>query len=288
MASSFFRAYPPYMGKEPYVYLCFHKANAKQVKPLLDALVQRRYRVWYSMGNVSESQENQEHADRVKNADLMVFWLSERAADDADMKGTLGYYLITGHPVICIDAQAYTAQSGLSLILTEHVKHISCEPGATAEDIVSSLLRMEGFTQQLIAEDDLERQIFLRKLKLRRIALTILSAALLLFACAIVYAQCNDWFRPQAVIVDSVTINDPAIERAARTALSPESNIALTPESLARITMLRLDAAPTSFDALALFPSLTRLEIPQSCVKQASALLDDAHFIIVVYSEEGA
>jgi len=288
MATSLFRAYPPYIGEEPYVYLCFHKADAKQVKPLLEALVQRRCRVWYSMGDVSESQENHEYTSRVKNANLMVFWLSERAADDADMKSTLGYYQMTGRPVICIDKQSCAAQSGLSLILTEHVKQISCESGTTAEDLVSSLLRMEGFTQQLITENDRERQIFMRRRKSRRIALIILSTALLLFGCAIVYAQSNDWFRPQVVIVDSVTINDSVIKRAARTAISPDGTMALTQESLTRITVLRLEAAPASFDELALFPSLTRLEIPQNCVKQAAALLDDAQFIIVVYPEEVA
>jgi len=287
MASSFFRDAPPYSGDEPYVYLCFHEADARQVKPFLDELLLRRCRVWYSMGLALKSDANRARTYRAANASLMIFWLSAHAADDERMKSSLGHYQASGRPIICIDTQDNTAQSGFSLILSGRVNRVSLTPGGTMESLVSNLMRMDGFSQQLIAENDHERQRFLSKRKARRIALIILAAALVVLGGAIVYAQSNDWFRPQAEIVDSVIIEDAVIARAARFALAADGKAALTQESLARIQVLHLDAAPVSFDELALFPALTRLEIPQSCVEQASALLETAEYTIVVYPEAG-
>lgn len=285
MPASFFRAYPPCKGDEPYLYLCFHQADASRVKPFLDGLFRRRCRVWYTVGDASDSRENRKQVKYEQNADLMVFWLSERADDDEDMKSALGYYQTTGRPVICIDTQTKSAQSGLSLILSKNVKIVTCEPGTATEELVSTLMRTEGFSQQLIAEDDREQKIVLQRRKSRRIALSILLSAVLLLGCAIFYAQSNDWFRPQPVMTDSVTISDPQIARAARFALAPDGKAALTRENLAQITVLRLYDTPASFDELALFPGLSRLEIPQSSVEKAAELLDGARYTIVVYLE---
>ena len=60
MAVSYFRDFPPYLGDEPYVYLCFHESDARAVLPLLDALTQRRCRVWYSMGSATNAAQHHE------------------------------------------------------------------------------------------------------------------------------------------------------------------------------------------------------------------------------------
>ena len=285
MPALFFRDYPPCKGDEPYLYLCFHKADARRVKPFLDGLMQRRCRVWYRIGEALDSEENRAHTSLEMNAELMVFWLSDNAADDKDMKSALGHYQTTDRPVICIDMQTDTAQSGLSLILPNEVKKISYQPGEAIDELVSSLMRTEGFTQRLIDEDDRVRQQLLQKRKSRRIALSILLAAVLALVGSLLFLSSNNWFRPIPEIVNSITIADTQIEDAAREALSLKSDEPLTQEDLSKITMLHLSSAPSSFDALSLFSSLTRLEIPQSCVKEAAELLDDATYTIVVYPE---
>lgn len=285
MPASVLRNFPPYRGNEPYLYLCFHPNDVQQVKPILEEMTNRRCRVWYRVGSTTNSKERKNQFELEKNAHLMVFWLSACAAADEDMKSALGYYQTFGRPVICIDTQSNATQNGFSLILDHKVQIINDTADLLPEALVSTLMRTTGFTQQLIAEDDRERQLFLQKQKSRRLALKILFAALIVLGCATVYAKSNNWFLPQAVIADSVSISDPVIERAARRALSPTDDIPLTQETLASITTLRIDAPPSSFDELALFPALTQLEIPQSCVNQAVALLDDAPYRIVVYPE---
>lgn len=286
MPASCLRDFPPYMGNDPYVYLCFHEADARQVKPILDALTQRRCRVWYSVGNVLDAEQNQTCANRVSNAALLVFYQTPRAVADERLNSSFGSYQESGKSVICIETLASEEQSSLSLISSKHVRSIPCEKGATAESIVSTLMRTEGFSQELIAEDDKERQIFLRKRRSRRIAISILAVALLALMSAFFYAKNNGLFEPTVTYVDTVQIQDPAIERAARVAISPDGNAALTEENLATIETLRLETAPSSFDELSLFPALTRLEIPQRCMEAAADLLDDASYTIVVYPED--
>lgn len=287
MPATFFRDFPPYIGKDPYVYLCFHESDAQQVKPILDALTQRRCRVWYSIGNVVDAEQNQTCANRVSNAALLVFYQTPRAVADERLKSSFGSYQASDKPVICIETQASEEQSGLSLISSDHVRSIPFEKGATAESIVSSLMRTEGFSQELIAEDDRERQIFLHKRRSRRIALIILAVTVLALMSAFFYAKSNGLFEPPSSNADTVHIQDPSIERAARVAISPDGNAALTEESLATIETLRLETAPLSFDELSLFPALTRLEIPQICMEAAVDLLNDASYTIVVYPEDG-
>ncbi len=285
MSKTFFRDYPPCKGDAPYLCLCFHPSDAQNVKPLLEELTKRRCRIWYNVSGVSNSSANKSRTKFETNAKLMVLWLSDCSASSEDMKNALGSYQTTDQPVICIDARSNVRQSGLSMILSKNVQIITREPNSSFEALAATLMRTEGFTQQLIAENDNERQLFLKKRKSRRIALSILFSAIALMICAAIYAQQNDWFRPPIDILDSVTISDPVIAHAARVALSSDGNASLTQDSLAIITTLRLDAPPESFDDLALFPALTRLEIPQSCVEPASALLDDAQYVIVVYPE---
>jgi len=282
MSASFFRYLTPYTDNKPYLYLCFHPTDARNVKPVLEELTKRRCRVWYHIGSASNPDEQKKNNKYEKNAALMVFWMSACAAGDENMNNALGYYQTTGRPVICIDKQSNAAQSGLTLILKKHVQTVDYEPDLSAEALVSQLMRTKGFTQQMIAESDRAWQLYLHRIKSRRIALTALFAAFAVLGCAVAYAQSNNWFISEVVLPDSVSINDPVIEQAARLALSPDGSVPLTPENLATITTLQIDAAPSSFDELSLFPSLKRLVIPQSCVNQAVALLDSASYSIVI------
>lgn len=285
MASSYFRDLPPYMGNDPYVYLCFHEQDAKAVRPLLEALAQRRCRVWYSMGYTIESDQHNERTARAKGAALMICYLTPRAANNEQIKSNLGYYQETGKPVICVETEGCTEQSGVSLMLKEHVRRLPRAAGESVESLVSALLRTEGFTQQLLAENDTVWQLFLQKRKSRRLALFTLSFAVLALAVAFFYSLSMGYFNPQPRYADEITISDAVIQRAARNALSQDGTASLTQRGLNSITTLRLDETPSSFDELSLFPALTRLEIPQSSVQAATEKLLGADYTIVVYPE---
>lgn len=286
MAASYFRNFPPYSGCEPYVYLCFHEEDARAVKPLLDALTQRRCRVWYSIGTTAKAEENHARARCAEQAALMICYLTPRAAESERIKSSLGWYLASGKPVILIETEGYSDQSGFSLLLTEHVRWVPRKGEDSVESLVSTLLRTEGFNQQLLAENDMERQIFLHKRRSRRLALGILAASLLALFGAFLFALQMGNIEQKTVYADEVIVSDAIIQKAARDTLSQQDDKTLTHRAVDAITTLHLDGTPASFEDLALFPALTRLEIPQSCVQAASQLLPEADFTIVVYPEE--
>lgn len=45
--SSFEHGFPPYLGQEPYLHLCFSDADAAMVQPLMLRLHDRSVRLWY-------------------------------------------------------------------------------------------------------------------------------------------------------------------------------------------------------------------------------------------------
>ena len=285
MAAAFFPDYPPYTGDEPYLYLCFHEKDAQRVKPFLDQLYRRHCRVWYSLQEATDSKRGEYCAKRVKKAALLVLWASWDASNSESTKSKLGYYQESGNPAIVIEFKAASSESGLSMLFTNQVKYLQAEYDPAIEDLASALMRTEGFTQQIIGVNDEELRILLHRKKERRIALMILAIALFVLLSGFLYARSNNLFKPETVIVESVTLSDAEIARAARDALSLGDNASLTQENIASIPMLRLESVPDTFDDLLYFSALTRLEIPQCCVEKAASLLDDATYTIVVYGE---
>lgn len=283
MAKTHFSAYPPYEGAEPYVYLCFHDGDAPKVKALLALLWARGCRVWYAMGKTADAGASRRRAERIQGASLMLLYLSPLAARDETIKSTLGYYQSGGGPVASLETQAIPPESGLGFLFGPQVVHIPAYEYATTEALVSALIRTPGFSQDLLGAPRGKDAAVVR-----RTALMLLAASLAILLGTFLYARSRNYFRPEApAVVDTVTVADDALRQAARMALSPTGDAALTEAGLASITTLRLYAPPESYDELALFPALERLEIPQSCVRQAAELLSAA-YTIVVYGEAGA
>lgn len=290
MAKKFFRACPPYPGREPYLYLCFCDGDAKAVKPLLARLYERHCRVWYSLGRAQDTAGNRERAERISRAALMVIVLTPNSADDEAMKSALGYYLTTGKPVIAIESGALPVGSSVPLLFTEQVHRLSTDGNTPPEELAAALMRTDGFVQEMIFQPGDEFSAYLIKhtqKRQRNIALTVLAAAILAIGGTFVYGKTQGWFDRVAALEDTVTISDPVIWEAAHTALSPTQSVPLSDQTLAQITTLHLTDTPLSFEELALFPALTRLEIPVSCVDEAAKLVADAPYSIVVYGEAG-
>lgn len=138
----------------------------------------------------------------------------------------------------------------------------------------TELIRTDGFSQELIGEERIDPGIYHKKRLIRR----LVTATLLLALAGGLCGRFLGWFTPMPA--DTVSFTDPALEAAPRRAVGGGT---LTEESLAAVTTLRLDAFPEKSDELTEFPSLTRLEIPQSAAAQAVPLLDDAGYRIVLY-----
>ena len=134
-----YRHYPPYEGREPYLFLCFSDADAARVKSLLEQLYERGCRVWYSLGKTSDIRERSRRQERMQDASLTVLYLTDHARNDVDVKSAVLFCQAKEQPIICVDTDL--KDRGLSMGLTEKVRHISSE---------SELIRTEGFSQELV------------------------------------------------------------------------------------------------------------------------------------------
>ena len=266
------RIYPPYEGRDPYLFLCFSDADASAVEPLLKRLCGRGCRVWYSIGRSADVNVLAHRQERANGAALTVLYLSDRARSDTDVKSAVLLAQSRGCPIICLDTDR--EDSGLSMGLTEQARHIPAWRLPSAEAVETELIRTEGFSQELIGEECIDPGISYKKRLIRR----LVTATLLLALAGGLSGHFLGWFAPRPA--DTVSFTDPALEAAARRAVGGG---ALTEESLAAVTTLRLDAFPEKSDELTEFPSLMRLEIPQSAAAQAVPLLDDAGYRIVLY-----
>ena len=148
---SFRNKYPPYVGKDPYIFLCYEAADIKIAELILKRLWQRGCRIWYPLPGSSEV-ENQgmmEHAGLV-----LVMNTSQFAASKA--KRNMMFLQSKGVPIIVVDCiQGDVISTGESLRALEELMK-ACGANVVAKAAV-------------LAEDkaaDRDDIIFLEKLPL--------------------------------------------------------------------------------------------------------------------------
>ena len=285
MAVRSYRSCPPYMGNEPYLYLCFSQKDHKNALPLIFALQNRGCRVWYSIVLTGDKTEAASRTERIQGASLMVLLLQNETATDVMLRNDLGYCLSLNIPIISVELSPLNEETGLMPLLGKQRLdgRIRGSDLKSSVDLAAAVMRANGFSQNLM--DPQNSFVISSKPSLKIIALTLLIAALLALIGLFFYGKSNHWFRtsPQ----DTVQLSDNVLQMAARAALSQDGSVPLTEDTLPLITFIRLNQLPQEKDALQELPNLVRIEIPQSVVSEAEALLQEGKYTIVVYGEAG-
>lgn len=280
MSKHLIRQHPPYLGNEPYLYLCFADADARLAGELIGAMQRRGCRVWYSVGRTADARESNLRTERIQGAQLVVLMLSPSAARDDTVRANIGYYQEAGRAAVALELSGADDDGGLAMLLHDGIRRMDAGAAASGDELLSLIMHAEGFSQELIG-----MPVQHVSDALKRATIAVLLTAALAIGGVLVYANSRNWFRPDPAAADTVTLSDEVLTQAARNALSEDGSVPLTEETIGSITTLRLDAAPASFDALTAFPSLETLEIPQSAAAAAQTLLDTATYRIVVYGE---
>lgn len=139
----FRNVYPPYVGKDPYIYLCFEAADAKTAEPILRRLWQRGCRIWYPLPGSSEAgnQGLMEHAGLV-----VVLNTSRFAASKA--KRNMMFLQSKGVPIIVVDCIR-----GDVISTGEHAGtvHVSATDGVS-DSVEIAIITSEGFSQDFIGQ----------------------------------------------------------------------------------------------------------------------------------------
>lgn len=270
MSLAWTKRFPAYQGTEPYLFFCFSDADARRARKLIERMYVRGTRVWYCTGRPRDVAERRERELRMSGAALAVVYLTQAARDDLDFKNAALYCQERKTPIICIDADE--GVSALSFGITD-AQHLSARVWRRAAAMEEALVRCEGFSQELIGPDRLHVTPPYVRIALRLAIVSVLALALVLLG-----SRLFGWVSPLAEMDDTVHIEDAALRAAVRTAVGGGP---ITEEGLESIETIRLKELPGDADELALLPSLTRVEIPQTLASDALWLLDEGYTVVL-------
>lgn len=262
MASKTETYYPPYMGAEPYIHLCFSDRDERKVRSLLRQLLLRGCRTWYCVGYSRDRTSENARSQRMLGAGLTVLFLTANARRDTELKNQLLVCQKEKQPILVLNTDG--GDSGLSLGLTG--KFSSVTPGTHASELVDAILHSPYFSQ-LYMGDPLP--VF-DQLWLKRISTLLIVLALLLAGGAGVYRYLNppapsaqdEVIQPE----DTVIFQDETLRAAVRSAIGGGP---ITEEAVAKLETLYLSQLPESLDELALLPRLTTLILSEAAAQGA-------------------
>lgn len=143
LMKDFRNIYPPYAGKDPYIFLCFEAADAKYAEPILKRLWQRGCRIWYPLPGSSEveNQSLMEHAGLV-----VVMNTSQFAVSKA--KRNMMFLQSKGVPIIVVDCIRGDVISTGEHAGTVHVSAID----GVSDSVETAIITAEGFSQDFIGQ----------------------------------------------------------------------------------------------------------------------------------------
>ncbi len=264
MTARWTKQIPPYEGNEPYLFFAFAEADSAKVWKLMRPLLARGCRIWYCFGPAGSASEVLHRQERAGGAALTLLYLTDAACADQDTKS---YVLVNQkfrRRILCLDPDGTDRR--LAMGLRENTAEIPLYKLRNAEEAESAIIHADGFSLDMIGEPVRvkETPVIGR--------LTALFCVLAVVFGVLVYIG----FRLRPVPADEVEIRDPALRSAVRQAAE---YLPITETELSRITFLRLEELPESWEELTLLPALERIEIPQQALTE-DALLPEGDYII--------
>ena len=66
-----------YMGEEPYLFVSYSHKDTAKVYPILDALYDRKYRLWYDESCETGNDFRDELRERIENSEAVILFVSK-------------------------------------------------------------------------------------------------------------------------------------------------------------------------------------------------------------------
>lgn len=140
---AFRNKYPPYVGKDPYIFLCFEATDMKIAEPILKRLWQRGCRIWYPLPDSSEI-ENQSMMERAGL--VLVIHSPQYAVSKA--KRNMMFLQSKGVPIIVVDCIRGDVISTGEHAGTVHVSAID----GVSDSVEAAIITADGFSQDFIGQ----------------------------------------------------------------------------------------------------------------------------------------
>lgn len=256
----------PYSGDEPYLYFAFAEADSAKVWAIIEPLLTRGCRIWFTHGTAGNSGEVLKRQERSAGATLTVLYLTDAACADKDTKSLVLVNQKFGRPILVLDPDGTDRR--LSMGLRETVPHIPLYKLSSSEEKESAIIHAKGFSQDVIGTPvTISRQGITGLLTKVFLAVAILIALISLAGFSFF-----GWFKQDVTVQeDEIIFTDSAILSAVREAADGGT---ITEDIVSDITVLKLSDIPSDWNELSKLPSLEKIVLPQEAVMRSDSLPD--------------
>lgn len=131
-----------YVGREPYLFISYSHRDSSKVYPILDALNEKKYRIWYDESCENGNDFRDELRERIEKAEAVILFVSKSSMESA----YCGMEIIVArengkrlYPIRLDDVKIPPAFS----ILLSNIQHINMQHGGATnnEKLIHSLVR---------------------------------------------------------------------------------------------------------------------------------------------------
>ena len=168
--------YQSYDGDAPYIFLQYDKGDKAIASPIVNHLIDRRFRVCYDEHHSGAIADAERLADRILSADLTVFLISAGAAKSLAFRNAINYVLSKEKKIFCIYLDDEPLDPGLIMQLA-NVPHARLSDYPDTGALCDHIVQTDLFVQDMRGDD---ARVIIKHTRKKRVAVGLLIAVLVL------------------------------------------------------------------------------------------------------------
>lgn len=142
--------FKPYEGKENYIFVCYSHKNKKTICPILNALHDKGFRIWYDKGIHAGDEWNEIIAENISQCSLFLAFKSKNSLNSKFCKREITFASNNDKDILCIHLDETKMSKGLEMIIddTQSIHYYKTNNiSSLIEELEDSNLLKEGFKE---------------------------------------------------------------------------------------------------------------------------------------------
>ncbi len=195
--------YESYHGSEPYIFLLFDKTDGPAAAGIVNALIDRQFRICYRHYDPKEKTDYEALAGRIFGAQLAVFLISRRAQERLVFRNSINYALSKNKKIFCIYLDDHPIRHGFDIQLA-NAPGLRASLYPNADALCAAAVQDSLFVQDMRGEDALESLPQGRK---KKAAIAAIVAVVAVFAVSAVFISASraEYMRSKAGKLEQLT-----------------------------------------------------------------------------------
>ena len=151
----------PYDGKDSYIFVSYAHKDEQTVKPLIQKLMNMRYRIWYDEGIDPGTEWDENIANHIENCDAVVAFLSENYLASENCRDELNFARDLNKERLLVYLEPIKLPAGMAMRLNR-LQAIHKYTYETENDFIQKLVNTEQFQRnRLIPLVESERPLMI-------------------------------------------------------------------------------------------------------------------------------